>query len=203
MNVSHVHNPYNTTALTKAVTKRHEWMSRGNVWDNIVEDRDLPSNVKYMVVDLETHDWTHRDPLLASGCIVEIAWKLFSDTGDCLESKQYLIKPYGTYKQIAKKATEVHGITTERASKHGDDVELILDEFIRIVENIPKDGFVIAHNMDHEHTVLTNSFSPDQQVVWDDVPKSNTHSVSLLKFYLAKQKISTRNVLVILPFVVD
>ena len=40
-----------------------------------------------MVVDLETHDWTHRDPLLASGCIVEIAWKLFSDTGDCLESK--------------------------------------------------------------------------------------------------------------------
>ncbi len=173
---------YNTTALTKAVTKRHEWMSRGNVSDSIVEDRDLPSNVKYMVVDLETHDWTHRDPLLASGCIVEIAWKLFSDTGDCLESKQYLIKPYGTYKQIAKKATEVHGITTERASKHGDDVELILDEFIRIVENIPKDGFVIAHNMDHEHTVLTNSFSPDQRVVWDDVPKSNTHSVSLLKY---------------------
>jgi len=182
MNVSHVHNPYNTTAWTKAVTKRHEWMSRGNVWDSIVEDRDLPSNVKYMVVDLETHDWTHRDPLLASGCIVEIAWKLFGDTGDCLESKQYLIKPYGTYKQIAKKATEVHGITTECASKHGDDVELVLDEFIRIVENIPKDGFVIAHNMDHEHTVLTNSFSPDQRVVWDDVSKSDTHSVQLLKY---------------------
>ena len=182
MNVSHVHNPYNTTALTKAVTKRHEWMSRGYVWDSIVEDRDLPSNVKYMVVDLETHDWTHRDPLLASGCIVEIAWKLFSDTGDCLESKQYLIKPYGTYKQIAKKATEVHGITTERASKHGDDVELVLDEFIRIVENIPKDGFVIAHNMDHEHTVLTNSFSTDQRVVWNGVPKSDTMLVSLLKY---------------------
>ena len=177
MNVSHVHNPYNTTALTKAVTKRHEWMSRGNVWDSIVEDRDLPSNVKYMVIDLETHDWQHtaRDPLyMRTGRMVEVAWKLFSDTGDCLESKQYLIKPYGTYKQIAKKATEVHGITTERASKHGDDVELVLDEFIRIVENIPKDGFVIAHNMDHEHTVLTNSFSPDQRVVWDGVPKSDT-----------------------------
>ena len=61
-------------------------------------------------------------------------------------------------------------------------MELILDEFIRIVENIPKDGFVIAHNMDHEHTVLTNSFSPHQRVVWDDVPKSNTHSISLLKY---------------------
>ena len=181
MNVSHVHNPYNTTALTKAVTKRHEWMSRGNVWDSIVEDRDLPSNVKYMVVDLETHDWTAKN-IYDTGRMVEVAWKLFSDTGDCLESKQYLIKPYGTYNQIAKKATEVHGITTERASKHGDDVELILDEFICIVENIPKDGFVIAHNMDHEHTVLTNSFSPHQRVVWDDVPKSNTHSISLLKY---------------------
>ena len=183
MNVSHVHNPYNTTALTKAVTKRHEWMSSGNVWDSIVEDRELPSNVKYMVVELETHDWNHTaQSRYDTGRIVEIAWKLFSDTGDCLESKQYLIKPYGTYKEIAKKATAVHGITTERASKHGDDVELVMDEFIRIVKNIPNDGFVIAHNMEHEHTVLTNSFSPDQRVVWDDVPKSNTHSVSLLKY---------------------
>lgn len=44
---------YNTTALTKAITKRHEWMSSGNEWDGIVQD--LPNNVKYMVVDLETH----------------------------------------------------------------------------------------------------------------------------------------------------
>ena len=71
---------------------------------------------------------------------------------------------------------------TERASKHGVDVELILDEFIRIVENIPKDGFVIAHNMDHEHTVLTNSFSPDQRIVWNDAPKCDTWNVRLLKF---------------------
>ena len=103
-------------------------MSSGNVWDDIVPDRDLPSNVKYMVVDIETHDWKHTaQSRYDTSCMVEIAWKLFSDTGDCLESKQCLIKPYGTYKQIAKKATEVHGITTERASKHGDDVELVLD----------------------------------------------------------------------------
>ena len=187
-----VYSPYNTTVLTKAVTKRHEWMSSGNVWDSIVEDRELPSNVKYMVVDLETHDWTHRDPLLASGRIVEIAWKLFNGVGDCLESKQYLIKPYGIYKQIAPKAIEVHGITTERASKHGFDVDIVLSEFIGIVKNIPNDGFVVAHNMEHEHTVLTNSFSPNQRIVWNDVPKSDTHSVPLLKFLpkeaLAKYK---------------
>jgi len=87
-------------------------MSSGNVWDGIVPDRDLPSNVKYMVVDIETHDWKHTaQSKYDASCIVEIAWKGFSGVGDCLESKQYLIKPYGTYKQIAKKATEVHGIT--------------------------------------------------------------------------------------------
>ena len=59
---------------------------------------------------------------------------------------------------------------------------LVLDELIRIVANIPNDGFVIAHNMDHEHTVLTNSFSTDQRVVWDGVPKSDTMLVSLLKY---------------------
>ena len=167
--------------LTTAVTKREKWLRDGNKWD-VVPDRKIPGNVKYMVVDIETHDWKCNDPLLADGNIVEIAWKLFSDTGDCLESRQYLVKPYGSYKEIAPKATEVHGITTERASKHGDDVELILDEFIRIVENIPKDGFVIAHNMDHEHTVLTNSFSPDQRIVWNDAPKCDTWNVRLLKF---------------------
>ena len=166
------YSPYNTTALTKAVTKRHEWMSSGNVWDSIVEDRELPSNVKYMVVDLETHDWLPPPDQnkYDTGRIVEIAWKLFSgDTGDCLESKQYLIKPYGTYKEIARKATAVHGITTEQASKHGVDVKLVLDELIRIVGNIPNDGFVVAHNMAHEHTVLTNSFSPDQRGAWNVV----------------------------------
>ena len=94
-------------------TKRHEWMSSGNVWDDIVPDRELPGNVKYMVVDLETHDWMQHtaQSKYDTGRIVKIAWNLLSDTGDCLESKQYLIKPYGTYNEIAPKATEVHGIT--------------------------------------------------------------------------------------------
>ena len=61
-------------------------------------------------------------------------------------------------------------------------MELILDEFIRIVENIPKDGFVIAHKIKHEDTVLTNSFSPNQQIVWNDAPKCDTWNVRLLKF---------------------
>ena len=134
--------------------------------------------------------------------IVEIAWKGFNGVGDCLESKQYLIKPYGIYKQIAKKATEVHGITTERASKHGDDVELVMDEFIRIVESIPNDGFVVAHNMEHEHTVLTNSLSPDLRIVWNEAPKSDTHSTDLLLDYLPREaKLENKKRLGLIPLV--
>jgi len=169
--------------VTAAIKKREEWMSDGNKWDTVTPGRVPPTGIKYVVVDVETHDWKHTaQSKYDTGRIVEIAWKLFSDTGDCLESKQYLIKPYGTYKEIAKKATAVHGITTERASKHGDDVELVLDELIGIAKNIPNDGFVIAHNMEHEHTVLTNSFSPDQRILWNDAPKCDTWNVKLLKF---------------------
>jgi len=98
--------------INTAVKKREKWLRGGNKWDDIMPSRDLPTNIKYIVVDVETHDWKCKDPLLADGHIVEIAWKLFSDTGDCLESRQYLVKPYGSYKEIAPKATEVHGITT-------------------------------------------------------------------------------------------
>ena len=178
--------------MNTAVKKREKWLHDGNKWDVIVPDRKIPGNVKYMVVDIETHDWLpdhlvkdedDNDELrYGTGRAVEIAWKLFSGKDDCLESKQYLIKPYGTYKEIARKATAVHGITTEQASKHGVDVDLVLDELIGIVKNIPNDGFVVAHNMEHEHTVLTNSFSPNQRILWNDAPKCDTWNVKLLKF---------------------
>ena len=170
--------------VAAAIKKREEWMSDGNKWDTVIPGRVPPTGIKYVVVDLETHDWLPPPDqnYYDVSRIVEIAWKGFNGVGDCLESKQYLIKPYGIYKQIAKKATEVHGITTERASKHGDDVELVMDEFIRIVESIPNDGFVVAHNMEHEHTVLTNSFSPNQRILWNDAPKCDTWNVKLLKF---------------------
>ena len=135
----------------EALTQREKWLHDGNKWDNIVTGgRQIPGNVKYMVVDLETHDWKHSVQFLHTGRIVEIAWKLFSDEGNCLESKQYLVKPYGPYKKIDPKATSIHGITDEHVSKYGIEVDVVLDEFIDIVKNIPADGFVIAHNMEHE-----------------------------------------------------
>lgn len=76
---------------------------------------------------------------------VEIAWQLFSNLGKCLESRQYLITPYG-YAVIAKKAIKLHGITTKQAYEQDVDVELVLNELIDIVNNIPKvDGVLSLH----------------------------------------------------------
>ena len=88
--------------INTAVKKREKWLHDGNKWDDITPSRDLPTNIKFMVVDLETHDWKNTAKnRYDTGRMVEIAWKLFSNTGDCLESRQYLVKPYGSYKEIA------------------------------------------------------------------------------------------------------
>jgi len=122
--------------LTTAVTKREKWLRDGNKWDDIMPSRDLPTNIKYIVVDVETHDWKDGGP--CNGRIVEqIALMVFDRDMKCLESKQYLLKPHG-YDKIAQKATAVHGITTELAVEYGVDSHLVFDEFIAIVKQLPK-----------------------------------------------------------------
>jgi len=75
------------TTVTTAITKREKWLRDGNKWDDIVPvpDRELPCNVMYMVVDVETHDWKDSGP--RNGHIVEIAWMVFDCNMKCLESK--------------------------------------------------------------------------------------------------------------------
>ena len=166
--------------VTAAIKKRVEWMSDGNKWDTVAPGRVPPTGIKYMVVDVETHDWKDgggsRD-----GRIVEIAWMVFDRDMKCLESKQYLLKPHG-YDKIAQKATAVHGITTERAVEYGVDSHLVFDEFIAIVKQLPNNGFVIAHNMKHEDPILKWNLNKEQQVQWGDAPKCDTCNIKLLKY---------------------
>jgi len=165
----------------QAIKDRKEWL-KTNQWDTISIGRHIPSNVKYMVVDVETHDWNStkaRD--YSTGRVVELAWMLVDAKDNCIEQKQYLIKPYG-YEEISNKAVEVHGITTETAVSHGSEAELVFGEFVSVLKTLPPDGFVISYNMEHEHTVFMNSFDKEQFTVWDSVPKCDTNPVSLWKY---------------------
>ena len=160
----------------RAIKTREEWLIH-NDWNSVTTDtRKLPANVKYMVVDVETHDWKEGTDV-RDGRIVEIAWGLFSDEGNCLESKQYLLKPHG-YKEIARKATAVHGITTECAISHGSDANLVFDEFTSVIRAIPRHGFVIAYNMFHEDQIFMCNLTQEQTIVWNKPP-----SVILIPWY--------------------
>ena len=125
----------------KAVGARERWQ-RDNQWDSVTTgDIKLPANIQYMVVDVETHDWKEGTNV-RDGRIVEIAWKIFNQEESCVESKQYLLKPHG-YNEIARKATEVHGITTECAISHGSDANVVFDEFTAIL-NVISPGMALS-----------------------------------------------------------
>ena len=164
----------------RAVKDREEWL-KTNQWDTISATRHVPLDVKYVVVDVETHDWNATKPGdYSTGRVVEMAWMLVDSKDDRIELKQYLIKPYG-YEEISNKAVDLHGITTETAISKGTEAGLVFREFVSILQTLPPDGFVIAYNMEHEHTVFMNSFNIDQIAVWVSVPKCDTYPVSLWK----------------------
>ena len=54
------------------------WL-QDNCWDVISPSTTLPANIKYVVVDVETHDWDDSGlSARSSGRIVEIAWLLYN-----------------------------------------------------------------------------------------------------------------------------
>ena len=172
----------------RAIKAREEWLIH-NGWSSVTTGASatkLPDNIKYMVVDVETHNWKEGTNV-PDGRIVEIAWKLVSDEGNCLESKQYLLKPHG-YNEIAQKATEVHGITTEYAKRHGSDANSVFDEFTTILKAIPQHGFVIAYDMFHEDSIFMHNLTQEQRNVWDNAPKCDTYSMNLWKHLPQKAK---------------
>lgn len=135
-----------------------------------------------MIINLQTHDCKHGNHQVHTGRLVEVAWMLCDADGTTLEIKQYLLKPSeGGYEQITESATYVHGITTAYANEFGSDARLVFDELIKAVRLVPQDGFVVAHDMDVKHSIMTNSLSSEQREVWDGAPKCNTSAKSLLK----------------------
>lgn len=139
---------------------------------------------KYVVLDLETHDWRNGEQMSRSraiGKIVEIAWMAFDEKGRELESKCYLLKPHdGYYARVSDKARECHGITTRCAEENGCDAKVVFAHFSRLLQQVPKDGFVIAHNMRHEDAIMFTNLNQEQRKLWDSTPKCCTLQPRLL-----------------------
>jgi len=168
-----------------AIQAREIWQ-RNNEWDSVPPfTKELPANIKYVVVDVKPHVWKKKSDN-HQGRIVEIAWRVFCDEGNCLVSKQYLLKPHG-YNQIAPKSTRVHGITTTLAVNHGSNANKVFDEFTAILAMLPNNGFVIAYRMLFEDSIFMCNLSEEQKIIWNNAPKCDIYSTTLWK-YLPSEK---------------
>ena len=81
--------------------------------------------------------------------LVQIGWLCCDDSGQTLQSQQYLIKPQGF--KISPTAVDVHGITTERALRDGVDLTPVLKEFS---DALRTSRLVVAHNLDFDQHIV-------------------------------------------------
>lgn len=102
------------------------------------ETTGLPRNYKAPVNDLK--NWPR---------MIQIAW-IFSDReGNRIESNDFIIKPENF--KIPKEATNVHGISNEKAINEGKELELVLIKFNNLVE---KADTIVAHNIRFDEKIV-------------------------------------------------
>lgn len=106
------------------------------------ETTGLPNNWKSPVSDVD--NWPR---------LVQIAWLVYSDDGELLDSKDYILRPYGF--TIPEDAAKVHGITTEMAYKSGLDSFFVLSTFEAAIR---KADTLVAHNMSFDFKIAGAEF---------------------------------------------
>ncbi len=85
--------------------------------------------------------------------MVQIAWLLYNDDGEKLDSKDFIIKPEGY--TIPKNAVGIHNISTERAMKDGEDLSSVLLQF---ADRIEKATAMVAHNISFDEKIVGAEF---------------------------------------------
>lgn len=81
--------------------------------------------------------------------LVQIAWQLHDNKGKLLSQHNYIIKPKGF--DIPFKAEQVHGISTARALKDGQDLHKILTIFSQDLEKTKQ---LVGHNIEFDINII-------------------------------------------------
>ena len=102
------------------------------------ETTGLPRNWKAPATEL--YNWPR---------MVQLAYEHYTTDGKRLNGKDYIIKPDGF--TIPLEASKLHGITTEKAIKEGENLIEVLKEFTAVAVN---SSFIVAHNMAFDEKVL-------------------------------------------------
>jgi DNA polymerase III subunit alpha len=106
------------------------------------ETTGLPRNYNAPITDVD--NWPR---------CVQIAWQLHDDLGNCIEHKDYLIKPNGF--SIPFQSEKIHGISTELATTNGEELEKVLEEFKAVLD---KAKFVVGQNVSFDINVMGCEF---------------------------------------------
>lgn len=106
------------------------------------ETTGLPRNWKAPVTDL--NNWPR---------MIQIAWILCDNSGNRIDSKDFIIKPENF--EIPRDASRVHGISTERANNEGQDLIAVLNEFNDLVN---RSDFIVAHNISFDEKIVGAEF---------------------------------------------
>lgn len=83
--------------------------------------------------------------------LVQIAWILSDINGSIIEEHNYVIMPNGF--SIPLEATQVHGISTQRALKEGKELQIVLNQFEKSLRSA---DFLVAHNMSFDVNVVAS-----------------------------------------------
>lgn len=112
------------------------------------------SNKYYLIVDTETaglpKNW--KAPITDSDNwprMVQLAWAMYDDQGQLIESVSYIIRPEGF--TIPASAAAVHGITTELALAEGIELSAVLKAF---VDCLNRSQLIVAHNIDFDAKII-------------------------------------------------
>lgn len=106
------------------------------------ETTGLPKNYKAPASD--TDNWPR---------MIQIAWQIYNNNHELVDSKVFIIKPEGF--EIPKEASDVHGITTEKANAEGVDLEDTLNKFREAMMTC---DFLVAHNISFDEKIVGAEF---------------------------------------------
>lgn len=115
---------------------------------------------KYLFFDTET---TGLPPKNLEGCpynridiwprLVQIAWIVADENGNTIKRRSEIIRPEGFI--IPKGASDVHGITTEKAMQKGVSLSKVLHEIYNDMQSVK---LLVAHNYGFDHKILGAEF---------------------------------------------
>ncbi|MDR2131492.1 MAG: 3'-5' exonuclease [Odoribacteraceae bacterium] len=102
------------------------------------ETTGLPKSWKAPVTDLD--NWPR---------LVQLAFLVYDEKGNKLSGGDFIIKPEGF--TIPREASNVHGITTERAMQEGQSLALVLQQFDALIRSA---SYLVAHNIAFDEKIV-------------------------------------------------